>query len=39
VSGLADDAKAVKTARAEADAFLTKPFTAKQLLAALARLL
>lgn len=38
-SGLADDAKAVKTARAEVDAFLTKPYTAKQLLTALARLL
>lgn len=38
-SGLADDAKAVKTARAEANAFLTKPYTAKQLLTVLAKLL
>ena len=38
-SGLAADARAVTTARTEVDAFLTKPYTAKQLLVTLARLL
>ena len=38
VSGLAE-AKAVRAARALADAFLTKPYTAKQLLKALVRVL
>ena len=39
VGGLADDAKAVRAARALADAFLTKPYTAEQLLKALVRVL
>jgi len=39
VSGLADDAKAVRAARALADAFLTKPYTAEKLLKALVRVL
>lgn len=38
-SGLADDAKAVKIAQSEVDGFLTKPYTAKQLLTELAKVL